>query len=503
MRRWFYGGVFKLTILLLMSAVSISFAEEQAILKLEDKNLSYCFSDGVRIKVHYTEKGLEENGEDLYFPREVLDAAVSAYQTITEFKGFSSAGFTFSNPDENYAADPDRTIDIYLGDPTEDAFRRQEGQIHASFKDAPCFDAVQRSETVYDATILIPVGYREFIKNWEGINPSSLGERDVHVDLRGTLIHEMLHAVLFYYNKNLNKDQAVVDRKIDWYVEGLARYFEMFAGAKHDFFSRGFRQTLATKVRFSRGGCNYFMRYPDQDFMGLRYENALFWRFLDDRYGMSSIETLSRLLRESGGGHFRTALEQTTGQPLVVLLKKFALAILLKDFGLKEDARYLKDVAATDLVYRGGSLFLRDGLAQEEKLGSTCRTDWIGAWNGAKARLADPGVAGDSTPESDVSGWATDFVKIDLADPEGTLPSLDVRHIEGGSRLVVQAVIFTKGGAQILKETDGLLCGESVGFNLETIAKKEGLSGTDIPRVFLLITNADSQATSRYEINLA
>ena len=236
-------------------------AEEKAL----EKTREYRFRDGVILKVHFTDQILKGSREDIHFVKEVLDAAVFAYQTITQFQGFSSPGFSFASPNKNYAYDPDRTIDIYLGHPDDSHAYRSHGFDNVSFKDAPCFDTVKVAENQYQAVILLPANYREFISNWEKINPSPLGVRHLSADLRGTLIHEMLHVILFYYNKNLNKDPAFPSdsekahalsrsKRIDWYVEGLARYFEMLAGARHDFFSQGFKQTLPDKIRFSRGG---------------------------------------------------------------------------------------------------------------------------------------------------------------------------------------------------------------------------------------------------------
>ncbi|PIU39947.1 MAG: hypothetical protein COT00_04305, partial [Candidatus Omnitrophica bacterium CG07_land_8_20_14_0_80_50_8] len=169
-------------------------------------SFEYRFMDGVKIKVHYSRQILKQSGETNRFARDVLDAAVEAYQIITQFQGFSSIGYTFAYPDKSYAYDPDRTIDIYIGGVLGDEAVLNQASHIFSFKDAPCFDTIKLSDTQYEAVILLPSNYREFIKNWERINPSSLGVRNISVDLRGTLIHEMLHVILFYYNKNLNKD---------------------------------------------------------------------------------------------------------------------------------------------------------------------------------------------------------------------------------------------------------------------------------------------------------
>ena len=82
-----------------------------------EKTLDYKFSDGVIFRVHYTEAALKANNANPELPSQVLDAAVGAYQTITEFEGFDTPGYSFAEPDRSYAYDPDKTIDIYLGDP--------------------------------------------------------------------------------------------------------------------------------------------------------------------------------------------------------------------------------------------------------------------------------------------------------------------------------------------------------------------------------------------------
>ncbi len=464
-----------------------------------EESLRYQFEDGVTIKVHFTPETLTRNGANDYFPREVLNAAVLAYQTITQFQSFSTPGFSFAAPNKKYAYDSDRTIDIYLGDPSDGKTIQAFGSQNLSFKDAPCFDTLKLSETRFEAIILLPSNYHQFIKNWERINPSSLGPRNIEVDLRGTLIHEMLHVVLFYYNKNLNNQHDAV-HKTDWYVEGLARYFETFAGARHDFFSQGFKQMLPGKVRFSRGGSNYFMRYPDQAFTDLRYENALFWRFIDYRYGIAAIESLSRDFRKTGVSDPKTALEKVTGVPFKELLKKFATHILFKDFGLKDDAHFLKDIARTRLLYKNENLYLKDGFEGERFLGKRCQTDWIGRWENAQASFGDAAIAGDSSEKSDVSGWATDFYQIELDDEKPDAPNLSVMHQGKGLELAVQLAIKTKGGSVLMRELGPISRGKAGVLALDAILASEGLSAADVDKLFILITNLDPALTTDYEI---
>lgn len=468
-----------------------------------EKVYEYRFPDGAAIQVHFTDQILAETRQQSYFPKEVLNAAVSAYQTITQFQGFHTQGYAYASPDKTYAYDPDRTIDIYLGNPDEKQNFSYHGFNPLSFKDAPCFDTVRVSDTGFHAVILLPANYAAFIKNWEKINPSPLGARNVEVDLHGTLIHEMLHVVLFYYNRNLNKDltdgesgkSKAPAKKLDWYVEGLARYFETFAGARHDFYSQGFKEILPDKIRFSRGGSNYFMRYPDQAFTELRYENALFWRFIDMRYGMTAIERLSREFRGIEPAQFRQALEKVTENSFSALLKEFAVATLLKDFGLKEDSRFLKEIAKTKLMYDNRRLYLRDGYGVEKSLGLICETDWIGGWDNRASKHGEVGAAGDNTDASDVSGWATDFYEILFKEGTPTLPSIAVVGETSGEPLLVQVILVTRGGSLIKLEDSAHYC-------LEQELKNQSLGAQDIEKAYLLITNPNAHELISYKIRV-
>ena len=469
-----------------------------------EKVLEARFPDGAGVKVHYTDQILDENGVAETFPKQALDGASMAYKTITQTEGFDASGYSFADPDKNYAYDPDKIIDIYLGNAAPENLFRFHGFSRESFHDAPCFDTVKTADRAYQAVILLPANYREFIQNWEHLNPSSLGARNVNMDLRGTLIHEMLHAILFYYNKNLNHEIREAGpnfkKNLDWYVEGLARYFETFAGARHDFYSQGFRETLPDKIRFSRGGSNYFMRYPDQPFTELRYENALFWRFIDYQYGMKSIEKLSRAFRGAEPHDFQNSLEAATGAPFREILKKFALASLLNDFGLKEDAVYLKEIAKTRLFFKDAQFYLVDGFQNLKGLGAVCRTDWVGSWGENKAGFDDLPVAGDNTNASDVSGWATDYYEISFDRRSSRLPRIKILRDGEGEGLLLQLVLKTRAGSVVTREWEEVPGGASPWVDLNEILDKESLKTEAVEKVYILVTNLDPQKNSNYEI---
>jgi hypothetical protein len=169
------------------------------------------------------------------------------------------------------------------------------------------------------------------------------------------------------------------------------------------------------------------------------------------------------------------------------------MAVLLKDFELKEDSTFLKDIAMTHLVYRENILWLVDGAGKNKPLGTMCRTDWVGRWESAVARHGETTVGGDSTPESDVSGWATDFYRIDIAQGTTSLPNFRLFQDENRTKLAIQAAARTKGGSLITLDDSS---------DLNSAVKKQGLSASDIEAVYVLVTNTDFQGPIRYEISV-
>ncbi len=476
-----------------------------------EKVYERCMPDGARIRLTYTDQQLDEAGEHAAFAKDAFKAAIFAYQLISRNKGFNASGYSFANPDADYAFDPERTLDIYIGYSESKGAFFWHGFQSALFKDAPYFDTIRLSEKAYHPVIFLPCNYKDFIRNWQTLNPSPLGARAIQHDLRGTLSHEMLHAMLFYYNKNLNREvvafqgiaagqDPVRPKEMDWYVEGLARYFETFAGAKHDFYSEGFRQVLADRIRFSRGGINYFMRYPDQPFLKLRYENAIFWKFMDSQFGMRAIEKLSRQLRGKGEpAQLRQALEAATGLSTEKLLKLFARCAYTKTLGLEREVKYLKDIACTKLVLRGRTFYITDGFGSIKPLGSRCATDWIGGWDRATASLGESSCAGDSTEEADVNGWATDFCSIRIEDAIEKGQELGIVNKSRNALLGVQAIAGDRPEGRIVKDLGSLRAGEKLTLNTVTdLGKTEKQQNAQI--VTLLITNLDPNETGKYEI---
>ena len=216
---------------------------------------------------------------------------------------------------------------------------------------------------------------------------------------------------------------------------------------------------------------------------------------------MSAIEKLSRVLRDPSIG-FKQALEEVTEDPLVHLLKSFALSALQKDFGLKDDTEFLNEVARTRLRYENNGFYLLDGNGNKKLLGGTCATDWIGRWEDVRAGFDRPSIAGDATPPADVSGWATDYFEITLAESVPALPVFQVRNNGEGAPLYLQIICVSQGGSSINIERGPLGKGRSQRIDLPQLAAQNGLRAKEVARIYLLVTNADPQVTATYQIRL-
>ena len=182
------------------------------------------------------------------------------------------------------------------------------------------------------------------------------------------------------------------------------------------------------------------------------------------------------------------------------MLKKYALSVLTKDFGLLEQAHNLNDIAKTRLILREEELILTDGYGQERNLGKNCRTDWIGKWDHSKAHFGNAPVAGDSTDTADVSGWATDYFQIDIEKNRGPIPVIALYHEDGHGSLGFQAVLMTRAGSMIVKDAGDIAAGRESKIDLEAVIKKEGIGTHDIEAVYLLITNLHPQEPSIYQL---
>lgn len=211
-----------------------------------------------------------------------------------------------------------------------------------------------------------------------------------------------------------------------------------------------------------------------------------------------AIEQLSRSFR-GDQNDFKRSLESVTGEPFESLLERFAAAVLLSDFGLKEDVLHLNEIAKTRLLLRMSGFYLLDGEGHERYLGNRAATDWIGSWESVRKGFGEPSVAGDNSEEADVSGWATDFVEL-TPDPElSGMPKISVRHRGEGLPLAVQLFVYTKGGSMIQSGSVPVTRSSTKELGLRALLKTNRLGAADIEKVMILVTNTDPAITAPYE----
>ena len=315
--------------------------------------------DGVGFRVYYDPR--ENAGPDsrqLDYAESVMEYASEAYQDIVYTQGFNSPGFTFANPDKSYCYDTDKTIDIYIGYPGDDAAGTA-AVAAEDFQDAPCFDIVEKGEGAYEAMILLPADYRSYLlkDGQPAVSDGKVSER-----LRGTLYHEILHIITYSYNRNIpawyeSRPGVSTPQGGDWYVEGLARYFETLAGSYDKFASKGYEKRSGNKTVISQDGANYLMGHPGRGLSQARYDYSLFWAYLHKKYGIAKIEEFSRKLRFIGNEPMNERLpgiiEATFGERLQDIIQGFGIAIYFKYFNPDITTRLdeLKVMSLTD--FRG------------------------------------------------------------------------------------------------------------------------------------------------------
>jgi hypothetical protein len=150
-------------------------------------------------------------------------------------------------------------------------------------------------------------------------------------------------------------------------------------------------------------------------------------------------------------------------------------------------------------VFRGGELYLSGGEGSQLRLGDACRTDWIGRWDTALSPFGSPSVAGDSTPASDVSGWATDYCRIRTDHERPEWPSaIGIAH-RGGKALALQAALVTRGGSRIVLDLGEIRGGVRWIELMKTLAG-QNLGAADLESATLLITNLDPRVPAEYEV---
>ena len=172
----------------------------------------------------------------------------------------------------------------------------------------------------------------------------------------------------------------------------------------------------------------------------------------------------------------------------------------LKDFGLKTEGKFLKGIACTQLTVRGGNFYLKDGFDQEIFLGKSCNVDWIGRWGNASSRFGQGQAAGDNTQKADVSGWATDYFKINLDPNEKKYPSLGIYYNAQSPSLETQLIAMTHGGSILKMDMGGIKPSSQKLLNIQRWLKKQNLTAQDIEKSYLLVTNLNPTGIIDYEI---
>jgi len=298
---------------------------------------TYPIEDGVSIAIHYyrAELGDRQSSVDQYTDA-ILEYAKEAYNQIVHGYGFDAPGFTYSNPDKGYCYDQDKTIDIYVGD---QKMRGALGGFSGSdFLDAPCYDIVRGEGNDYDAVILFPSDYKGYIT---GADKKDFTDSESLKRMRATLFHEIFHIVTYSYNKNIKpwyeryKDTTYY-KGGDWYVEGLARYFETKADSYDNFFSEGSTKKVSGKKMIYQEGANYLMKHPSESLKDARYDYSLFWAYIEQRFSMKKIEELSRKLRFISADSMEKDLprifSKVMEEDFESLIKEFAVAMYFKYF---------------------------------------------------------------------------------------------------------------------------------------------------------------------------
>ena len=415
----------------------------------------YQLEDGAGIKVHYTSQILEASGAGEEFPRQVLEASREAYEKIVQEYGFDREGYTFARADKSYAYDQDKVIDIYIG--SNDC--RDKFSFHSldyrDFKNAPFYEMRHEGRYRYSAVLAIPADYQTYLKE-ASRQFGYTGNIDMSSHLNGALMHEMLHVITFYYNKNLlswyelNPSTKCYEGG-DWYVEGLARYFETLTGFEDNFYSAGFYQRIDDKkVRYMKGGVNWFMRRPDQRFSELEYDFAIFWKYLHQRFGMETIEELSCRLRfaENGGRDTSMLIEQATGIPFPEAIRGFAKFVW--DAAGKD--RNIEPVASCNLIFNGRPL----------------------------------------NKQGDVNSWATDYYHIAMR------PSLvfNINKISSSGDISTQVGLVTDQGFIVVGNS-----GIKGRFDLEQIVRENHIDAAKIKEIVIMVSNV-SPAMVKYELSL-
>lgn len=449
-----------------------------------DKILTARTHDGMRLNVHYQE-ALFKRIEDRVYPYKVLNFMTKSYETLTRDMGFDGAREMGFDRIDLYLVDTEGHQEVLLGGVGQEDFKR-----------APLF-VIQRepSTGAKSPAILMPMKYRQFLKKWEKMNRVPLRrERDVDSDLAGSIMHEMTHAVLHAYHENLGSTEYRI-RNGDWYTEGLARYYETKTGSDSGFASQGFRKKMKDKIQFSRGGANYYLKFPDQSFFSLRYENALFWLYFEKKFGTSRVVGLTRRFKEVPFGasaeQYIALLEEVTTLDFGALLNGYFNWVYREDYKSFRECVHLLEVSKTRSVWTRGELFLISPFGNDLEISNKLNTDWISRWGDQEAQSFSDFIAGDGTKRADIEPLAFDVHEI----WSGGSPSpgkIIIKNKGPSQHVVVTLYVYGPKGIRTFRKS--IPADEEIIFS--------GLFPKSLSKLGIVLSNLDVHRPCEYEIQI-
>jgi len=449
-----------------------------------EKILSARMADGMVLKVHYIDFALKST-HDPDYPRRVFGHMKMAYTVLK--KQLKSDRSSLPLP---------RSIDLYLGDRNITGVLPYEGLPSKDFTHAPLF-VIRTDPQTGEKTpaILMPANYSRFLKFWNQINhvPYGVWYRDDQY-LANSVIHEMTHAFIHMFNENLGSTEHQM-HKGDWYTEGLARYFESKIGSDASFASEGFQKRIGDTIQFSRGGANYYLRYPEETFFNLRYENALFWLYFEKRFGRDAIVNLSRSLKtvpfDATHAMYRDTIENVIEGPFSEMLDDYFNWVYKGGYKKYKEGKRLLPVARTKTLWSKGLFYLRSRAGHSFKEIPILDTDWVASWGENQAKGIQDHIAGDWTEKADIPALAFDVHEISVK--RGETPKRIILQHHGNSAELKATVYLTAGGQRKVLQ-----------YTLAHDGRVEILTtpGESLTHIGLVLSNLDLTESSEYEIQI-
>ena len=417
--------------------------------------LNFVTQEGVRFKVHPQASFVPFKGQQAY-ARKVLHYSKKAYSVLKHELSL-----------DEFSEELPKTIDIYLNLRSSSLSPSVGSSGWVPSQGSPSFTVYQdASSGETRPVIFMPADYKSFLQFWKKVNPVP---HRIHYPedayLANSIIHELTHVFTHVLNENLGSTEKHIHTG-DWYTEGLARYFETKMESDASFASEGFREITGDTLRFSRGGANYYLRYPDESFFGLRYENALFWLYFEKRFGSPMIVRLSRQLGdtsfEATPQDYMRVLEKTTGIPFREMLHDYFTWIYEERYKTYHEGRHLLSVAKTSHAYSGKSLEI-----------STDTQDW--------------------TPQADIQPLAFDVHEISFNEKNTGPMTLMIRHLGVSKQLKVTLFLKSEDGL-IEEKTYTRSQGGVIQYTFDLTEK--------LSKIGLVLSNLDSHQVSHYEISI-